>query len=107
MGEAEQPSALALIQAAHAQFRAGLPAKAAALDAWVADAAWDDARRGAHKLRGSAGVYGYAALGAIAGELEDALLDAGGAPDADALARIRAILTNLQTEAERASRETP
>jgi HPt (histidine-containing phosphotransfer) domain-containing protein len=107
VGEADEPSTLALIRAAHAEFRLGLVAKSAALDGWVSRAAWDDARRAAHKLRGSAGVYGCAALGAIAGELEEALIGSGSDPDAAAVSRIRALLADLHTEAERASQEMP
>ena len=107
MGEATKASTLALIKAAHAEFRRGLPAKAVALDACIADAEWDDACRAAHKLRGSAGVYGCAALGAVAGELEDTLRGTSGVPDADALIRIGAIMADLHKEAERASQETP
>jgi HPt (histidine-containing phosphotransfer) domain-containing protein len=107
MGEATKASTLSLIKAAHAEFRRALPAKAAALDAWIAAAAWDDACRAAHKLRGSAGVYGCAALGALAGELEDTLRGSSAVPDAEALNRIRAILADLHEEAKRASLETP
>jgi HPt (histidine-containing phosphotransfer) domain-containing protein len=46
----------------------------------LADAGrWGAVAHAAHKLRGSAGVYGFAALAVAAGELEDALTVAEGA----------------------------
>jgi HPt (histidine-containing phosphotransfer) domain-containing protein len=106
MTEAGDPAIEALIATARADFASGLVAKAAALEALVGRAAWDDARRAAHMLRGSAGVYGFAAVGAAAAAIDDVLWG-GRAPDATAHDFIRAKLCELRTEAERASRGAP
>jgi HPt (histidine-containing phosphotransfer) domain-containing protein len=102
---ASDPAISALIEAARIEFAGGLEAKAAALEALVGNGAWVDARRAAHKLRGSAGVYGFAALGEAAAVLDDLMCGAGGSPDAEACARIREKLDDVRSEAERASRE--
>src|ERR1700732_4227149 len=90
-----------LIAAARAEFAQGLVTKAAALEALVGSAAWNDARRAAHRLRGSAGVYGFAALGAVAAELDGLLSFADGVPDAKARAHVDEKLVELRAEAER------
>jgi HPt (histidine-containing phosphotransfer) domain-containing protein len=105
MSEARDPATLALIQAARTEYARGLAAKAADLQALVARGAWGDARRAAHRLRGSAGVYGFGALGVIAAALDELLLRADGAPDASASTHIHETLREIREEAERASRE--
>jgi HPt (histidine-containing phosphotransfer) domain-containing protein len=104
MSEARDPATLALIEAARAEYAQGLAAKASDLEALVACGAWSDARRAAHRLRGSAGVYGFGALGVIAAALDDLLL-VDGAPDTSARAAIHDKLGEMRVEAERASRE--
>jgi HPt (histidine-containing phosphotransfer) domain-containing protein len=63
----------ALVAAAQAEYASRLPDKLAALRGFIGQRAWREARRAAHKLRGSAGVYGFAAVGDAAGALEDLL----------------------------------
>jgi len=101
------PAITALVEEARADFARSLRAKAATLEDLVARGAWVDARRASHKLRGSAGVYGFAALGAAAAALDDLMSGAGEAPDAAALAQIGDTLRHLRAEAERASRDAP
>jgi HPt (histidine-containing phosphotransfer) domain-containing protein len=98
------PSVEQMLAEARLQFAASLPAKAAAIEEQVARGAWDEARRAAHKLRGSAGTYGFEALGAAAGEVEEVLLAAALAPDAAAVARIREKAREARVEAERIAR---
>jgi HPt (histidine-containing phosphotransfer) domain-containing protein len=106
MGAGGPSSIDALLAAAHSQFAASLPAKVAAIEEHVARGAWEDARRAAHKLRGSAATYGFAALGASAGAIEDALL-AVGDPSGDVRALVAGHLVEAGAEAERAARGTP
>jgi HPt (histidine-containing phosphotransfer) domain-containing protein len=104
MGEARDPAIDAVLHEARVAFAQGLVARATDFEAMVAREAWADARRAAHRLRGSAGIYGFAALGAIAAALDE-LLHADHAPDSSARARIHENLRELRAEAERASRE--
>jgi HPt (histidine-containing phosphotransfer) domain-containing protein len=99
------PTVEQMLAEARAQFAARLPAKAAALQEHLARGAWEEARRAAHKLRGSAGTYGFAVLGAAAGEVEEALLAAGLQPDAAAVARIGDKVREARVEAERIAKE--
>jgi HPt (histidine-containing phosphotransfer) domain-containing protein len=71
MTSAGDPAIQALIDAARADFARSVLAKARALEAHAKSGAWTDARREAHKLHGSAGVHGFAELGATAARLED------------------------------------
>jgi HPt (histidine-containing phosphotransfer) domain-containing protein len=107
--DAADPSIDELLAAARSQFAASLPAKVAVIEAHVARGAWDDARRAAHQLRGSAATYGFAALGASAGAIEDALLDVVGAagPPEPVRARIAGHLDDGKAEAERAAGGSP
>jgi len=103
---AEGPPGIdALLAAARADFGRGLPAKAAEFEKLVSESAWDQARRAAHKLRGSAATYGFPALSAAAAAIEDALLEVAGPPDADLRARLEHLLRGAAVEAERAARE--
>ncbi len=53
-----------------------LPKQLASLRALIADASWELAREDAHRLRGTAGTHGMAAIGERLGELETALVEA-------------------------------
>ena len=75
------PSVDALLAQVRAQFTASLPAKVIALEQLIARGAWEEARRAAHKLRGSSSTYGHLAVGAAAGAIEEALITASDAPD--------------------------
>lgn len=99
------PTVEQMLAEARTQFAASLPAKAAALEEHLARGAWEEARRAAHKLRGSAGTYGFATLGATAAEVEEALIASGPQPDAAAAARIGDKAREARVEAERIARE--
>jgi HPt (histidine-containing phosphotransfer) domain-containing protein len=105
MAKADDPAIETLIEAARIEFAQSLPGKADALAAQAERGAWDDIRRAAHKLRGSAAVYGFGAVGSVAAAVEDLLFQAGAAPDASAISRIRALLASLGDQAARAERE--
>jgi HPt (histidine-containing phosphotransfer) domain-containing protein len=94
----------ALLAAAGAEFAEALPAKVAALAGLIAGGAWKDARREAHKLRGSAATYGHAELGALAGAIEE-LIEAGDTPCEESRQRIDRHLVTAHAEAARALRE--
>jgi HPt (histidine-containing phosphotransfer) domain-containing protein len=82
------PSVDALLAQVRAQFTASLPSKVVALEQLVARGQWQEARRAAHKLRGSASTYGHIAVGAAAGAIEETLLASSDSPDDDARAGI-------------------
>jgi HPt (histidine-containing phosphotransfer) domain-containing protein len=103
MADALDPSVRDMLAAARAEFAARLRGKVDELYALVEREAWDEARRAAHKLRGSSATYGFAELGAAAASAEDILLQAGGAPDGAARARLADALSSARTEAERAA----
>jgi HPt (histidine-containing phosphotransfer) domain-containing protein len=105
MRPALDPSMDALMAAVRAQFAANLPAKAADIAAHLSRGAWSDARRAAHRLRGSAGTYGFAAVGAVAGAMEEMLLAQTGDPAADTRARLEASARDLAEQAARAAAE--
>jgi HPt (histidine-containing phosphotransfer) domain-containing protein len=105
MTGARDPAIEELLAAARRQFAVSLPSKAADVEALVARGAWAEARRAAHKLRGSAGTYGFAEVGAAAGAIEDTLLEGKDAPDAGARDRIALRLQEAHLEAERAARD--
>jgi HPt (histidine-containing phosphotransfer) domain-containing protein len=95
----------ALIAAARAEFARTLVPKAAALEALVGRGLWEEARRAAHKLRGSAGVYGFAGVGAAAAALDDILCSrAEETPDASEQALVGEKVRELRAEAEHAFR---
>jgi HPt (histidine-containing phosphotransfer) domain-containing protein len=100
-----RPSIDALLALARAEFAQRLPAKTAEIERLVSGSAWEEARRAAHKLRGSAATYGFPALSAAAAAIEDALLAAGGPPDAAVRVRVADVLRGACVEAERACRE--
>ena len=66
----------ALLAAARAEYASRLPSKLAAIEELAARGAWDEARRAAHKLRGSAATYGFAAIGDAAAALEKLAVEA-------------------------------
>ena len=103
MTDASDPALEALLAEARAQFAGSLPAKTAELEGLLARSAWADARRAAHRLRGSCGTYGFPSLSAAAGAIEDHLLEAGGAPGDAVLARIRERLAEIVREGRSAA----
>jgi HPt (histidine-containing phosphotransfer) domain-containing protein len=100
-----KPSIDALLAAAAVEFAEALPGKVAALEALVTGGAWQEARRAAHKLRGSASTYGHAELGASAASIEEELLEAAGPPLRERRARIDEHLATAHAQAARALRE--
>jgi len=100
---AHDPAIDALLAEARADFAARLPAKVAELDLLISREAWEEARRAAHKVRGSAATYGFAALGVVAAALEEALLSAGAVPDADTRASIADLSRDARAAADRAT----
>jgi len=107
MSQGPDPATLALMAEARAQFAAALTAKATTLVEILGRRAWDDARRAAHRLRGSAGTYGFAEVGAAAASLEEGLLEAGGAPSPEVVARLEALAREVQAAADRAAGAAP
>ena len=104
MGDPRGPGGVqALLAEARAQFAASLPAKASEVALLVARASWEEARRAAHRLRGSAGTYGFAQVGAACAAIEDALIAASNAPDAGARAALDQLARDACAEAERAA----
>jgi HPt (histidine-containing phosphotransfer) domain-containing protein len=105
MADGPDPATLALLAAVRARFAESLPAKAGDLGALLEQEAWDEARRAAHKLRGSSGTYGYLALSAAAADIEDSLLESKKAPSEEVRVRVTARMNDVRIEAERAARE--
>ncbi|SRR5258708_13663518 len=99
---ADAPGVDELLAIARAEFAARLPRKVEDLAGKLADGAWADLRIGSHRLRGSAATYGFAALGTLAGAIEEILEASGGAPDADARRRVEVALAEARAEAKRA-----
>ena len=106
----------AMIRAAfeelHQEFASRLPARiealAAAIHAAAAarddEAARDQARGLAHRLRGSAGSYGFPAISATAERIEEAFIDLKAIPAADPRSSWATILAAL-VELEHAATE--
>jgi HPt (histidine-containing phosphotransfer) domain-containing protein len=103
MSEIRDPAIIALLAEARVQFAAGIPAKVADLQALLARGAWDELRRAAHKLRGSSGTYGFAELSAAAANIEEALIEAAGAPGPDVQARVGELVKATVLQAGRVS----
>jgi len=105
--DAGEPSIDALLAAARAQFAASLQSKVAAIADSVARGDWEEARRAAHRLRGSAATYGYGAVGDSAAAVEEILLQRSDPPGDDTRAEIVGHLRVAAAEAERAASEPP
>lgn len=108
MAEA-RPSVEALLAVAREDFARRLPAKTDEIGRLVSAGAWEEARRAAHKLRGSAATYGFPALSVAAAAIEETLLAclASGAPPGTAVVeRVRELVQGAAAAAESAARET-
>lgn len=101
MSELRDPALIALLAEARAQFATTLPAKIADLRSLLEGEAWEELRRAAHKLRGSTGTYGFMELSAATGDVEDALLEAGGPPGPEVKERVQRRVRDATLEAER------
>ncbi len=93
----------AIVAQARAEYTGRLGGKIDDLDRLFSSGAWTDLRVASHKLRGSAATYGFVELGALAGKVEDLLLEVSCNPDAAARDRVRALLAEARVEAQRAS----
>ena len=102
----DDPAITALLAEARANYAVGLPAKVDELESLVTRGAWDEARRAAHKLRGSSGTYGFAAVSAPAAAIEEALIDANGAPDDSVKIRLAELAREVRAQAELAAGAT-
>jgi HPt (histidine-containing phosphotransfer) domain-containing protein len=92
----------ALLAAARAQYASRLPSKLAAIEELAGRGAWDEARREAHKLRGSAATYGFATVGRAAAVLEQLAADASSQPPAGTPGALDEALQRARIEVERA-----
>lgn len=107
MSKLGDPAVNALVEAARRDFATSLSAKARDLSAQAEKGQWADLRRAAHKLRGSAGVHGFTAIGDLAGAVEELLLSSPQAPEGGARERVCALLEEIRSEAGRAGGEAP
>jgi HPt (histidine-containing phosphotransfer) domain-containing protein len=105
MSSARDPAIDAALAAVRAQFAGALPEKATNIGTLLERRAWDDARRAAHRLRGSAGTYGFAALGALAAAIEELLLAEPAGPSGEARERVTRLAGELQAQAHLAAAE--
>lgn len=111
MSKLQDPSVRALIEAARVEYATSLAVKIGALLARAESGAWEEVRREAHKLRGSAGVHGFRAISDLAAAVEELLLDSAApaaparSPEASAQQRVRVLLEGLRDEGARVGRE--
>lgn len=96
-----------LLAAAKADFASRLDDKVRELQDLASRGAWTEARRAAHKLRGSAATYGFAKIGAVAAAMEDVLIEAALVPDEAAKTRFAAALAEARVESEHATGGAP
>src|SRR5579872_5813407 len=99
----DDPAIAALLAEARKGFASGLPAKVAEMQSLLAAGKWEDARRAAHKLRGSSGTYGFAALSTVAAAIEDALIEASGPPGDAVKARVDELAREARVHADTAA----
>jgi HPt (histidine-containing phosphotransfer) domain-containing protein len=96
-----------LLAAARAEFASRLDSKLCELQELSTRGDWAGARRAAHRLRGSAGTYGFPKIGAAAGVMEDILIDADLSPNDEAKSRFALAVAAARVEAEVAARGAP
>lgn len=99
----DDPAIAALLAEARTQYVGGLSAKVADLESLITRGAWEEARRAAHKLRGSAGTYGFAEVSAAAGAIEEALIESNGPPDDAVKARVAELVREVGAQADAAA----
>ena len=93
-----------MLAAARAEYALRLPSKLAAIEALTARGEWDEARRAAHKLRGSAATYGFATIGEAAAVLEQLATEASSTTaEGPARAALLDALHRARIEIERAA----
>ena len=92
----------ALLAVARARYAARLPSKLAAIEELAARGAWDETRRAAHKLRGSAATYGFVTIGDAAAALEQLATEVSSLDPARARGALDEALQRARIEIERA-----
>jgi HPt (histidine-containing phosphotransfer) domain-containing protein len=97
----------AMMASAQAHYVERLPTKLAEIEAMAASGDWEALGTAAHKLHGSAGVYGFALVSDAAGQLEEILLTNGETLDAAASADVRAALRALRATIEETRAQEP
>ncbi len=93
----------ALLAAARAEYGTRLVAKVAEIADFASRGDWSETRRAAHKVRGSAATYGFADVGAAAGQVEEILLRVDGSPDEATRALIDSALRRVEGMARAAA----
>ncbi len=91
----------AWLATARAEYASRLPSKLAAIEELASREAWDEARRAAHKLRGSAATYGFVAVGDAAAALEKLAAEATSADPAMVRGALERALQGVRVEVER------
>lgn len=94
----------AVMAAGRLDYVSRLRDKLADLERLAATEKWSELRRAAHKLRGSAGVFGFESLGVAAGRLEDRLAEAPLMLGPDERSEIDRALSGLRDEVDVALR---
>ncbi len=84
------------------EYAARLPSKLAIIEDLAARGVWDEARRAAHKLRGSAATHGFVTLGDAAARLEELFAAAAALDPAAARASVEKALHGAHAEVARA-----
>jgi len=103
MGAAGESAGQALLDVARAAYATRLPSRIAEIAELVQKDAWADARRAAHKLRGSASTYGFVDVGSAAAALEETILAGGDKLDSSAKATVLHLLENARAAAVRSN----
>lgn len=93
------PALEAILAEARREFAAALPARIDEVKDLVHHGAWDEARRAAHKLRGSSATYGLTEVGEIMGEIEEVLIASLPSPGAGAQAQVASLLARARAAA--------
>jgi len=103
MGAVADAAAIgALLASAREEFARRLPARIAEIADWIAQDAWSDAARAAHKLRGSASTYGFSEVGGAAAALEEELRAMKETADGATRERLASLLEEGRDQADRA-----
>jgi HPt (histidine-containing phosphotransfer) domain-containing protein len=97
----------ALLAVARAEYASRLPSKLAAIEGLASRGAWEEARRAAHNLRGSAATYGFVKIGDAAAVLEQLVIDTSSLDPIRARVAIDEALHHARVEVERAAGAEP
>jgi HPt (histidine-containing phosphotransfer) domain-containing protein len=102
MTEPRDSAFAALLAAERAAYAGRIDLRVAEIEAHLEAGHFEEARRAAHKLSGSAGTYGFPSLSNAAREIEETL-DRGDRIDASILRRLH----EARTEAQQSARRPP